>query len=59
MAPDGRSVITAVGLQSASIWLHDGEGEHQVSLLEGNAAYPKFTPDSKKLCYRIVKAVPS
>ena len=25
---------------------------------EGNAAYPKFTPDGKKLCYRIVKAVP-
>ncbi len=58
MAPDGSSAITAVGLQSASIWLHDSKGERQISLLEGNAAYPKFTPDGKKLLYRIVKAVP-
>src|SRR3954466_582853 len=58
MAPDGRSFVTAVGLQSASIWVHDGRGERQISLLEGNAAYPKFTPDGKKLCYRMVKAVP-
>ena len=59
MAPDGRSFVTAVGLQSSSIWLHDARGERQISLLEGNAAYPKFTPDGKKLCYRIVKAVPT
>jgi len=58
MAPDGRSFVTAVGLQSASIWVHDGRGERQISQLEGNAAYPKFTPDGKKLCYRMVKAVP-
>ena len=58
MAPDGRSFVTAVGLQSSSIWVHDARGERQISLLEGNAAYPKFTPDGKKLCYRIVKAVP-
>ncbi|MBC7853330.1 MAG: protein kinase, partial [Pirellulaceae bacterium] len=58
MAPDGRSLVTAVALQSASIWLHDANGERQISLLEGNAAYPRFTPDGQKLCYRIVKAVP-
>jgi Tol biopolymer transport system component len=58
MAPDGRSIVTAVGLQSSSIWLHDARGERQISLLEGNAAYPQFTPDGKKLCYRVVKAVP-
>jgi Tol biopolymer transport system component len=59
MAPDGRSLVTAVGLQSASIWVHDARGERQISLLEGNAAYPKFTPDGKSVCYRIVKAVPN
>ena len=58
MAPDGRSFVTAVALQNASIWVHDASGERQISLLEGNAAYPKFTPDGKKLCYRIVKEVP-
>jgi Tol biopolymer transport system component len=58
MAPDGRSLVTAVALQSASIWVHDANGERQISLLEGNAADPKFTPDGKKVCYRIVKEVP-
>ncbi|HYI97240.1 MAG TPA: protein kinase [Bryobacteraceae bacterium] len=58
IAPDGRSIVTAVGLQSSSIWIHDPRGDRQISLLEGNAAYPRFTPDGKKLCYRIVKAVP-
>ena len=58
MAPDGRSFVTAVALESSFIWVHDARGERQISLLEGNAAYPKFTPDGKKLCYRIVKAVP-
>ena len=58
MAPNGRSFVTAVALQSSSIWIHDPRGERQISLLEGNAAYPKFTLDGKKLCYRIVKEVP-
>ncbi len=59
IAPDGRSMVTAVGLQSAAIWVHDTNGERQISLLEGNAADPKFTPDGKQLCYRIMKAVPA
>jgi Tol biopolymer transport system component len=58
IAGNGRSLDTAVGLQSVSVWIHDAKGEHQISVLEGNAAYPKFTPDGKKLCYRILKAVP-
>ena len=59
VAPDDRSIVTAVGLQGSSIWIHDTRGERQISRLEGNAAYPKFTPDGKKVCYRIVKAVPA
>jgi serine/threonine protein kinase len=58
MAPDGRSFITAVALENTSLWLHDYKGEHQISL-EGNGAQPKFTPDAKKLLYRIVKEPPS
>jgi eukaryotic-like serine/threonine-protein kinase len=58
MAPDGRSFITAVALDSSALWVHDARGERQISNLEGNAGYPKFTRDGKKLCYRIVKAVP-
>ena len=58
MAPDGRSFVTAMALQNASLWVHDARGERQVSL-EGNAAQPKFTPDGRKLLYRIVKEPPS
>jgi eukaryotic-like serine/threonine-protein kinase len=56
MAPDGRSFITAVGLRQSSIWIHDSTGERQVSL-EGYSYDPKFTPDGKKLCYRILNGV--
>ena len=56
MAPDGRSFITAVGLRQSSVWIHDSTGERQVSL-EGYSYDPKFTPDGKKLCYRILKGV--
>lgn len=58
MAPDGRSFITAVGLENVSLWLHDAHGERQISL-EGNATDPRFTPDGKKLCYRIVRKAPN
>ncbi|MGA3325148.1 MAG: protein kinase [Terriglobia bacterium] len=54
MASDGRSFITAVGLWQSSVWVHDSSGERQVSL-EGYSYDPKFTPDGKKLCYRILK----
>jgi serine/threonine protein kinase/Tol biopolymer transport system component len=52
--PDGRSFITAVGLRRSEVWLRDASGERQISL-EGYAYQPKFTPDGKKLCYRVLK----
>ena len=58
MAPDGRSLVTAVSTLGASLWLHDSSGDRQISL-EGNAANPVFTPDGSKLLYRVVKDQPS
>jgi len=58
MAADGRSFVTAVALQSTSLWVHDATGERQISL-EGNASQPRFTPDGKKLLCRIVKEAPN
>lgn len=54
MAPDGKSFITAAGFIQSSVWIHDSSGERQVSL-EGYSFDVKFTPDGKKLCYRILK----
>lgn len=53
MAPDGRSFVTAVALRNASVWLHDANGEREISL-EGNAVDAKFTPDGKRLLYKVV-----
>jgi serine/threonine protein kinase len=53
MASDGRSFVTSVGLRQSSVWVHDSRGDQQVSL-EGYSYDPKFTPDGKRLCYRIL-----
>jgi Tol biopolymer transport system component len=57
MAPDGRSLVTAVALETSTLWIHDARGERQISLLEGNAADARFAPDGKSLYYRVVKAI--
>ena len=55
MAPDGRSLISAVGLNQSSVWVHDAKGDRQVSL-EGYAYHPKFTRDGKKLVYAVLRS---
>ena len=57
--PDGESFVTAVSLKNSSIWLSSAGKQRQISQIEGNAVYPKFTPDGAKVCYRVVKDVPS
>jgi Tol biopolymer transport system component len=59
MAPDGRSLVTAVALQNVTIWLHDANGERQISSLEGTAVTPRFTLDGQRLCYMIAKESPT
>ncbi len=54
MFPDGRSFVTSVALKQSVVWVHDANGERQISL-EGYSYDPKFTPDGKHLCYRILK----
>jgi eukaryotic-like serine/threonine-protein kinase len=55
MAPDGRSLVTAVAVQNVSAWLRDPNGEKQI-LLEGNAVNVQFAPDGKRLFYKVVRA---
>jgi eukaryotic-like serine/threonine-protein kinase len=55
MAPDGRSFISAVGLNQSSIWVHEPKGDRQISL-EGHAFQPKFTSDGKRLVYAVLKS---
>ena len=37
MAPDGKTLVTAVGLMQRSVWIHDARGDRQISL-EGFAS---------------------
>lgn len=56
VAPNGKSIITAVGMRRTSVWLHDSSGDRALTL-EGSAALPDprngspFSVDGKKLYY--------
>jgi eukaryotic-like serine/threonine-protein kinase len=50
MAADGKSLITSVGTQTGTVWIHDGNGEQQISS-EGDAGRARFSADGKKLYY--------
>ena len=39
VAPDGRSLISSVGIRTSTLWVHDDGGARQVST-EGNASLP-------------------
>ena len=50
MAPDGKSLITSVGSQDLTVWVHDKDGDHQVSS-EGNTSSPAFSADGRNLYF--------
>ena len=52
MSPDGQSLLTSVGAQDATIWLHDAGGDHQLSS-EGNAWGTTLSWDKTKLYYEM------
>jgi Tol biopolymer transport system component len=55
MSPDGKSLITSVGSEDSTVWLHDTGGEHQISS-EGSGYGPAFSYDGSKLYYLISNA---
>jgi Tol biopolymer transport system component len=50
MASDGKSFITSVGTQELTVWIHDQQGDHQLSS-EGSALHTTFSNDRKHLYY--------
>jgi eukaryotic-like serine/threonine-protein kinase len=54
LAPDGRSLITSIGLRQRTVSLHQANDDHRISL-EGYAYRPSLSPDGKKLYYRVLK----
>jgi len=52
--PDGRSVITSLGVQESAIWIHDPSGERQLSSegeVVANFPPPMFRADEQVLYY--------
>lgn len=54
MAADGKSLITSVGTRDTTLWLHDGNGDHQISS-EGDATAPSFSADGKQIYYLVAR----
>ena len=42
VAPDGRSLITSIGLQESAVWIHDDRGDRPLSSEGQVAAMPAF-----------------
>ena len=57
LAPDGRSLISSVGTEQSTVWLHDPHGDRQLTS-EGYAYTPSVSPDGSKVYY-LVRAGPS
>jgi hypothetical protein len=63
MSPDGRSFLTSVGATRYSVWIHDSQGERQISsegdatLLGSLVAAPRsaFSRDGKRLYYLVLR----
>lgn len=66
VAPDGRSLITSIGLRESAVWIHDARGERPLSS-EGYVApmrvFPfssaRFSPDGKLLFYLLRRDSPA
>jgi DNA-binding winged helix-turn-helix (wHTH) protein/Tol biopolymer transport system component len=57
--PDGRSVITSIGVRASAIWIHDDQGERSLSSegeIVAGLSPPSFTADNKALYYLLRRA---
>jgi eukaryotic-like serine/threonine-protein kinase len=50
MAPDGQSLITSVGSSERSVWVHDQQGDRQVSS-QGYSRSPRLSSDGSRVFY--------
>jgi Tol biopolymer transport system component len=48
VAPDGRSLITSVGIRQSAIWMHNASGDREISP-DGVASSPSFSTDGTSL----------
>jgi Tol biopolymer transport system component len=54
LAPDGRSLVTSIGMRRSAIWIHDAAGERAI-LSEGYASAPRLSRDGRRVFYLAVR----
>jgi serine/threonine protein kinase/DNA-binding winged helix-turn-helix (wHTH) protein/Tol biopolymer transport system component len=52
IGPEGRSLLTSVGMEESAVWIRDSNGERQISS-EGFAEAPSLSPDGTKAYYLV------
>jgi serine/threonine protein kinase/Tol biopolymer transport system component len=52
MGPDGKYLITSIGVRQSAVFTHDPSGDHPVSV-EGSVSLPQLSPDGKRLYYLV------
>jgi len=57
ITPDGRSLVSAIGMAENGVWLHDTRGEHLISS-EGYASLPTFSRDGRSVYYLLRRESP-
>jgi Tol biopolymer transport system component len=55
VAPDGKSLITSIGVRQSSVWLKDASGDRRLPV-EGSASLPTFSADGHRLYFLVKKA---
>jgi hypothetical protein len=54
VAPDGRSLVTSIGLRRSAVWIHDAAGERAI-VSEGYASAPRLSRDGTRVFYLFVR----
>ena len=49
-APGGGSFFTSVGTRQSTLWIHDAQGERQLTF-QGRASLPQFSPEGKRIYF--------
>ena len=54
VAPDGRSIVTSIGMRRSAVWIHDAAGDRAI-VSEGYALAPRFSRDGTRVFYLVAR----
>jgi serine/threonine protein kinase len=54
VSPDGKSIVTSIGMRRSAVWIHDARGERAI-VSEGYASAPRLSRDGTRVFYLLVR----